>query len=189
MRFKKLLSTSGLLLIFFISSFAHAQFSGGLQGSVQDSTAAAIPGAALTLTNTATNVSQTVQSDAKGDYRFLSLAPGNYIVSATANGFGTSKVPFTLSTAQLMNIPITLAVAASQQVVQVSDRAPVLDTAESRTQLTIDTEALDSLPLPGRNQLGLVTLAPGVTGLGVQGTVAMASRPIITDLKHRFGER
>jgi carboxypeptidase family protein len=169
MRFKKLLSTSGLLLIFFISSFAHAQFSGGLQGSVQDSTAAAIPGAALTLTNTATNVSQTVQSDAKGDYRFLSLAPGNYIVSATANGFGTSKVPFTLSTAQLMNIPITLVVATSQQVVQVSDRAPVLDTAESRTQLTIDTEALDSLPLPGRNQLGLVTLAPGVTGLGVQG--------------------
>lgn len=170
MSFKKLLHLSGLVLVLFISNVALAQFSGSLQGSVQDPTGAAVPGATLTLTNTATNVSQTVQSDARGDYRFLSLAPGNYMVSATAPGFGTSKVPFTLTTAQLLNVPITLAVATSQQVVEVSDRAPVLDTAESRTQLTIDTEALDSLPLPGRNQLGLVTLAPGVTGLGVQGS-------------------
>ena len=42
----------------------------------------------------------------------------------------------------------------------------MLDTAETRNQLTITTEQLDSLPLPGHDQLGLVTLAPGVTGLG-----------------------
>jgi hypothetical protein len=170
MPFKKLLHMSGLVAVLFLSNLALAQFSGSLQGTVQDSTGAAVPGATLTLTNLSTSVSQTTQSDARGDYRFLSLAPGNYMVSATAHGFGTSKVPFTLTTAQLMNVPITLAIATSQQVVDVSDRAPVLDTAESRTQLTIDTEALDSLPLPGRNQLGLVTLAPGVTGLGVQGS-------------------
>jgi len=69
-----------------------------------------------------------------------------------------------------MNVPITLSLASSQQVIEVSSTAPVLDTAESRTQLTLNTEALDSLPLPGRDQLGLVTLAPGVTGLGVQGS-------------------
>jgi hypothetical protein len=54
--------------------------------------------------------------------------------------------------------------------VEVSDRAPVLDTAESRTQLTIDTESIDSLPLPGRDILALTSLAPGVTGLGVAGS-------------------
>jgi hypothetical protein len=170
MSLRKLLHLSGLVVVLFFSHMALAQFSGSLQGTVQDATGAAVPGATLTLTNTATKVSQTAESDASGNYRFLSLAPANYVVSATAPGFGTSKVPFTLTTAQLMNVPITLAIATSQQVVEVSGQAPVLDTAESRTQLTIDTEALDSLPLPGRNQLGLVTLAPGVTGLGVQGS-------------------
>lgn len=169
--FRRFLSIHSIAFLLFLSSslLARAQFSGSLQGSVQDSSGAAIPGAILTLINTATNVSQNATSDARGEYRFLSLAPGNYTVSAAARGFATSKVPFTLSTAQLMNVPITLSVASSQQVVEVTGQAPVLDTAETRTQLTINKDALDSLPLPGRDQLGLVTLAPGVTGLGVTG--------------------
>ncbi|MGA8110966.1 MAG: TonB-dependent receptor, partial [Acidobacteriaceae bacterium] len=63
-----------------------------------------------------------------------------------------------------------LNVSTQSQTVQVTDVAPVLDTAETRNQLTIQTNELESLPLPGRDQLGLVTLAPGVTGLGVIGS-------------------
>lgn len=147
---------------------ALAQFSGSLQGSVQDPSGAAIPKATVTLTNTATKVTQTTQASADGVYRFDSLAPGDYVVEGSAGGFAENKVAFTLRTGQLMNVPLSLAVASSAQTVEVTTQAPVLDTAETRTQLTIDMETLDSLPLPGRNQLGLVTLAPGVTGTGIQ---------------------
>ena len=146
-----------------------AQFSGSLQGHVEDPSGASIPKATVTLTNSATNVTQTTQASDSGVYRFDSLAPGNYVVTGSATGFASTKTTFTLSTGQLMNVPLPLRVASSTQTVEVTTQAPVLDTAETRNQLTIDTQALESLPLPGRNQLGLVTLAPGVTGIGIQG--------------------
>ncbi|HSU18729.1 MAG TPA: carboxypeptidase-like regulatory domain-containing protein, partial [Acidobacteriaceae bacterium] len=167
---KRLVFVLGFIWMLVGCSAALAQFSGSLQGSVQDPSGAAIPKATVTLTNTATKVTQSTQASASGVYRFDSLAPGDYVVEGSAGGFAVNKVAFTLRTGQLMNVPLSLAVASSAQTVEVTTQAPVLDTAETRTQLTIDTETLDSLPLPGRDQLGLVTLAPGVTGSGIQGS-------------------
>ncbi len=144
-----------------------AQFSGSLQGSVQDPTGAAVPSAMVTLTNVDTNVSQEATPDASGVYRFASLAPGNYQVSATATGFAGSKTALTLSTNSTRNVPIVLSVGQISSSVQVTTQQPLLDTADSRNQLTIDKAALDNLPLAARNPLALITLAPGVTGLGV----------------------
>ena len=42
----------------------------------------------------------------------------------------------------------------------------MIDTADSRTQLTLENQAVAQLPLLGRNLVTLVTLAPGVSGLG-----------------------
>jgi hypothetical protein len=158
------------LVVFAFAALAHAQFSSNLEGTVADTTGAIIPGANIQLTNTTTNVSQQVTSGPHGDFRFVSLAPGSYEVVTSAKGFATHKVAIQLTTEQTLNLPVTLGISSESQTVEVTDQAPVLDTAETRNQLTISTEQLDSLPLPGRNQLGLVTLAPGVTGLGVIGS-------------------
>jgi hypothetical protein len=160
------------LLTFFVTMPAaiHAQFSGNVQGTVADSTGAVLPGAELTLTNTDTGVKQTTQANAEGIFRFLSLAPGPYDLETRSSGFTTHKVHFQLQTAQTLNLPVTLNVSAQTMSVNVTDQAPVIDTAESRTQLTIDKAELDSLPLPGHDLLGLTTIAPGVTGLGVIGS-------------------
>ena len=159
-----------LFLAFGLAPLAHAQFSSNLQGSAEDPSGAVIPGATVVLTNTDTGVSQKATTGAQGEFRFVSLAPGPYQVAASAPGFASHKVSVRLQTEQTMNLPIILGISSQTQTIQVTDQAPVLDTAESRTQLTIDKEALDSLPLPGRNLLGLTSLAPGVTGLGLQGT-------------------
>lgn len=148
------------------SATCWAQFSGSLQGSVQDSTGAAVPSAIVTLTNVDTNVSQKATADSSGVYRFASLAPGNYQISADASGFSGSKTTLTLSTNETRNVPIVLSVGQVSASVQVTTQQPLLDTADSRNQLTIDKAALDNLPLAARNPLALVTLAPGVTGLG-----------------------
>lgn len=153
-----------------LTTAAYAQFSSSLQGTVSDPTGAVIPGATVTLTNTDTRVTQTTITGSKGDYRFVSIAPGPYDVTATANGFAPHKTSVRLQTDQMMNVSIALTVSSQSQTVEVTGQAPVLDTAETRTQMTIDTDALESLPLPGHSLLSLTTLAPGVTGLGAEGT-------------------
>jgi hypothetical protein len=148
---------------------ANAQFSSSLEGVVTDPTGAVVPEATVTLTNTDTGVSQVATTGSRGEYRFLSVAPGPYEVTASGKGFASHKVAIRLQTEQTLNVPFALSLSSQSQTVEVTDQAPVLDTAETRNQMTISTEELDSLPLPGRDQLGLVTLAPGVTGLGVIG--------------------
>ena len=143
-----------------------AQFSSSLQGIVRDPSGATVPKATVALVNTGTQVKQTSATNDNGEYRFTSLAPGSYSVSASAPGFSASEVSANLGTSQNLDLPITLAVQGSSQSIQVSGEAPVVNTAETRTQLTLSTQSLSTLPLAGRNMISLVTLAPGVTGVG-----------------------
>ncbi|HEX3134562.1 MAG TPA: carboxypeptidase-like regulatory domain-containing protein, partial [Planctomycetota bacterium] len=170
MTIKKVLFANLLLIVLGFATAARAQFSSSLQGITTDATGAVIPGVTVVVTNTDTQVSATATTGAQGEYRFLSLAPGPYDVAASAKGFATHKVSVTLATNQTMNLPFTMGVSNQTVTVEVTDRPPVLDTAENRTQLTLTTEALTDLPLPGHDLLGLTTLAPGVTGLGLLGS-------------------
>ena len=155
-----------LFLVGALSPALLAQFSGSLQGTVQDASGAQIPSATVTLTNTDTAVSEKTTTDSSGVYRFASLAPGNYRVESNVSGFNPAKTTFTLSTNETRNVPIVLSVGQVAATVDVTSQQPLLDTSDSRNQLTIDTQALDNLPLAARNPLALITLAPGVTGLG-----------------------
>ena len=150
-----------------VSLNAWAQFSGNVQGDVRDPSGAAVAGAAVTLNNAATNVNQTTNTDTAGNYRFVSLAPGDYKVSVSASGFAPAAVTVTLLTSQTVEVPVKLSVGSTAESVTVTTEAPILDTADSRTQLTIETRELTDLPLQGRNLLALTTVAPGVTGLGL----------------------
>jgi outer membrane receptor protein involved in Fe transport len=60
---------------------------GQLRGVVRDTTGAAVPGASVTVTNQATNATQTVTSGADGSFS-ASLAPGTYSVTVALRGFG-----------------------------------------------------------------------------------------------------
>lgn len=149
------------------SQLGYGQYSSNLQGQVRDPSGAVVPGAAVLLTNTATRVSERQATDTGGNYRFNSLAPGDYEVSVTAAGFGTEVVKLTLLTGQTVNLPVTLKLSGTRQTVEVTSQASLLDTADSRLQATIGSQELHSLPLQGRNFLGLASVTPGVTGLGV----------------------
>ena len=166
---------ASLLFLFITSATCFAQFSASVQGTVLDSNGAAIPNASVSLTNTATGVKQTVTSNAAGVYRFPSLAPGNYSVSTTVQGFSPAKVSVVLATDQTLEVPLTLTVASVASSVTVTTQAPLLDTSDSRLEQTLDTTALTNLPLPGRNPTNVITLAPGVTGLGGQASPGTAN--------------
>ncbi len=153
-------------LLTFFSSLCFAQFSGSIQGVVLDPSGAAIPNATVTLLNTATQVTQQTTSTSGGEYKFTSLAPGQYKVSVSASGFARMDVLTTLETSQTLNLPLSVKLAGASQAVEVTAETPVVNTAETRNQMTLETQTLSALPLAGRNMISLVTLAPGAVGVG-----------------------
>ena len=79
---------TALLLIFLPSLSAHAQYeNGSIVGTIHDSTGAAVAGATVTVTNTATNSVATVTTGASGDYEVPSVRVGIYTIKASAPGF------------------------------------------------------------------------------------------------------
>ena len=148
------------------ATIAQAQFTSAVQGTVADNSGSAVSAAQVDLTNVDNKVSQTVTSNDSGAYRFPSLAPGNYQVVVTAPGFSSAKTAFTLTTAETRDVPIKLSVGSVTTQVDVTAQQPLLDTSDSRNELTLDTAAFEQLPLAARNPLALITLEPGVTGLG-----------------------
>jgi hypothetical protein len=154
---------------------AFAQFTSSVQGVVQDPSGAGVAKANVQLTNINTQATQVATTDASGSFGFVSLAPGSYKVVVEATGFAKAQVDVTLLTAQNLNVPVTLKVGAVSEAVSVTTEAPVVDTADSRTQLTLENQAVAQLPIVGRNLVTLVTLAPGVSGLGTSAAGSPAS--------------
>jgi hypothetical protein len=157
------------------ASAAFAQFTASIQGEIKDPSGAGVAKVKIQLVNTATGVTAVVTSDDSGNYNFVSLAPGRYKITAEAAGFARSEADVTLLTSQNLNVPIALKVGAATESVVVTAEAPVVDTADSRTQMTIENRAVAQLPIIGRNLVTLVTMAPGVSGLGTSTSGSPAS--------------
>ena len=154
---------------------AFAQFTASIQGAVQDTSGASVAKAQINLVNNATGVIKTTATDSAGNYRFVSLAPGNYKISVMASGFSNAEATVTLLTEQNVNLPISLKVGTAKETVVVSTEAPIVDTADSRIELTLENKGVAQLPIIGRNLVTLVTMAPGVSGLGTSTSGSPAS--------------
>ena len=164
-----------LVIMLFLAGSARGQFTGNIQGTVEDQSGAVVAQAKVDLVNTVTQVSASTTTDASGSYRFLSLAPGSYKITVAAKGFSKSETSFTLETNENLNLSISLKVGAATESVVVTTEPPILNTAETRNQQTLQAQELSTLPLAGRNMLSLISVAPGVSGLGLAGGPGVAS--------------
>ena len=68
-----------------------------LSGTISDPSGGVIPEARISISNTATGISQDFQSDSAGYYTAPNLAPGIYEVKVTAKGFNTAVSTVTLT--------------------------------------------------------------------------------------------
>jgi outer membrane receptor protein involved in Fe transport len=133
-------------------------------GRVTDKTGATLPMADVTLTNTETNFVYHAKSAANGEWTISPVHIGTYRLAVSAAGFNQAVAgPFTLSVEQRQQIDLTLQTGSVSAVVEVTDTAPVLETATSERSQLIDSRTMQELPLNGRNPVQLAQLSAGVT--------------------------
>ncbi len=153
-----------MFLVWLSASLGWAQSTTGtITGTVTDPTGAVIPGAGVTITNTLNNVSVTVTTNAEGVYVAQALLPSNYTVSATATGFvKLTKSGIKLEINQTAEVNLQLAIGGTEQVVEVSAAALLLQTEQSSVDQTVEQKLIEDLPLVDQNVMQLVQITPGV---------------------------
>jgi hypothetical protein len=145
------------------SAPAFAQTSATLVGTVADSSGGALPGVALTLRNTGTGLIRAATSAADGRFVFAGIPAGNYDLRAELSGFRpVVRQGLAVTIAQSLTVPLVMEVGGVEQTVTVSGGASTVNTATSELSFLVGEQAIETLPLNGRNFTDLALLQPGV---------------------------
>jgi Carboxypeptidase regulatory-like domain len=148
-----------------LAQFSFAQsFTSSITGTVTDPTAATVQGAAVELRDMATDDVRQATSDANGSYQFTNLSPGTYQITATAAGFKSfvqQNLVLQANTGTRVNISLEL--GNTQQKVEVTASAVLLDTETANSSSTLNSQLVSALPNNTRNPLNFVFAVAGTT--------------------------
>jgi hypothetical protein len=173
-------------LLVFCGVMMQAQtITGSVNGTVTDPSGAVIPNAKVTATNVATGVSTPTTTNNDGVYVIRFLQIGTYKVAIDAPGFATANYgPFALETGQNAKVDGKLVLAGEQQKVSVEAAfVPLINTESPVLSTTLDTRAIENIPLVSRNIIALTMFLPGAVSTNPNGFVnnASVSGPISTN--------
>jgi hypothetical protein len=123
-----------------------------IQGTVTDSTGAAIPDAAVQVKNVGTGLTQSTASDAQGRFNVPDLGIGEYEVQATKTGFSNVvHKGITLTVGAQAVVDFNLPVGQQTQTVTVEGEASQVDVSNSAVSSLISGTQMSELPLNGRS--------------------------------------
>jgi hypothetical protein len=145
-----------------------AQFSSAIQGTITDSSNAAIPEAKVTLKNVDTGIVREALTSPEGLYRISSLGPGTYTLTVEKQGFASAeRSSVVLGVSQTSRLDVSLTVGALTEHVDVAATIGLLETEQGRVSGHVTETQIKELPINGRNVLNLIAIQPGVVGRGL----------------------
>lgn len=138
---------------------------GTILGTISDSSGAVIPGATVTISEDATGLEYSVESNAAGNFIRPLLKPGSYTVAVEADGFKTSiQTGIVLQSAARAQANFILEVGAVTETIEVTSTPPALQTETSTMGATLEARQTSELPLGGQRRFAfLARNIPGVT--------------------------
>jgi hypothetical protein len=146
------------------TAIAAQRQSATLEGTVQDTSGAAVSAAAVTVREADTNLVRTTQADLAGSFRVADLPIGTYEVRVDARGFAPySHTGVILTIGQTVRLVVVLQPAQMVEQVVVTAQPPPLDSRQTSVATVVDAERIEELPVRSRNYLEFVLLAPGVS--------------------------
>ena len=134
-----------------------------VNGTVIDASGGAVPGAKITLTNVATNVTRVTTTGETGNYVLVNIIPGRYRLTVSKEGFATAtEADFELAVNQTTTLDFTLRLGSAAETVREALTTSI-QTSSSELGTVIGRRSVDNLPLNGRNFTQLLDLTPGVS--------------------------
>ena len=170
-----------VLLFAFLASVstpaAMAQtFRGSIQGTIMDSSGAAVPGAQVKVFSASTGLQRTLTGNEQGEYVASELPLGTYSVTVEKKGFRTTTLTqIPVSVGSPTRADVKLAAGAVSEVIEVNASVPMVETASNTMGGTIEAVEAAELPINGRDYTKLLELVPGANSDPVGSTESAGS--------------
>lgn len=152
-----------VLCIGALTLWAQTAATGSVVGTITDQSGAVVPGARVTITDTATGNTQSTSTNNEGHYIFVNVTPGTYNLKITKSGFSTTSTTQVVRVGLTNTVNLTLHVGQATTTVEVQAAGTELQTLNSTVGNTVTGVALQSLPSLGRDVSTFMTLQPGVS--------------------------
>ena len=138
------------LLLLPAQALAQGETTSAIVGQVSDLSGALVPGAMVTITDQDTGLKRSAKTDDSGRFNFPQLKPGTYSVAVEAQGFAPQQNQAVFSgLGQKQTVDFVLKVAQSNQTVEVTAEAALLNPANANTSTNLNAKSLENLPNPG----------------------------------------
>jgi hypothetical protein len=153
------------------AALAQTSNTGSINGTVTDSSGAAVPGAAVVLKDTANGAVVNLTTNAEGRFTASFLNPDTFAVSARAAGFQSNTITVQVLTGQQSVVNVKVSPTANTQTVEVNaNDAQLIDTQTANLTTTFTTQQFQNLPAPGGDITTIAYTVPGVVvGAGTSG--------------------
>src|SRR6266478_1413301 len=140
-----------------------AATTGSISGTLKDPSGAVIPGAMITVTNTAQGIQNKTMTDQKGVYNFPSLPVGRYSLQAEAQGFKTVKRnDLVVDLDSALQIDLAMEMIEKSEEITVFESGVQVETASTQMGEVVTGRAMTAVALNGRSFTDLLALQPGI---------------------------
>ena len=141
-------------------------FRGTILGTVTDPSGALVSGAKVSVKNVATGLERSTQTSADGSYSIPELPIGTYTVTITQAGFQTSSTTgVVVDVATERRVDAAMKTGKTSETVEVSgELLPQVETTSAELGGTLTEQAIQNVPVNGRDYTKLIYLNPGVAG-------------------------
>ena len=140
-----------------------------LSGTVEDESGAVVPGATVTVLNSATSLERQSTTNDQGFFTISLLQPGNYTVTTRRNGFAAVQFRnVVLNVGDQKALKIVLKPGDVGATVEVTSEAPLINESPA-VATSVDRQFVENIPLNGRSFQSLITLTPGVVTVPASG--------------------
>ncbi len=145
------------------AAVAQSTTQGAIGGTVLDATGAAVPNASVVIHNDGTNANLPVKVGSSGEFKAPLLEPGSYTVTVSSPSFETYVTNHVLvQVGQLTEVSPKMVAGAATEQVQVTAEAPVLNFESPTFTSTLNTRALEDVPVNNLRWSSLALTTPGV---------------------------